>query len=391
MKIRYFDHAATTGVKEEVLKEMIPYFGLDFGNASSVYSIGRKSKRAIEDARDKVARAIHANPREIYFTSCGSESDNLALKGVMRANKEKGNHIITTKIEHPAILHTCKSLEKEGYEVTYLNVDQDGMIRLEELEQAIKKNTVLISIMFANNEIGTIEPIKEAAAIAKKHDVLFHTDSVQAIGNASIDVEDMQIDLLSMSAHKFYGPKGVGALYVRNGVNFDKIQDGGHQERDKRAGTENVAGIVGLGKAIELATKNLNEYNKKLTDLREYYFEKLGENISDIKINGHREKRLPGNANVSFRYVDGESLLFNLDMQGICASSGSACSSGSLDPSHVLLAIGLPAEYTKGALRITFGEENTKEDVDFLVENLKKIIAHIRSLDSEYKKKMQKK
>lgn len=327
MQIRYFDHAATTYVKEEVLKEMLPYFNLEYGNPSSIYSIGRKSKKAIENAKERVAKAINSKSKEIYFTSCGSESDNLALKGVAYANKEKGNHIITSKIEHPAILESCKTLEKQGFEVTYLNVDKNGFISLQELENSIKKETILISIMFANNEIGTIEPIKKIGEIAKKHKIPFHTDSVQAIGNVKIDVDEMNIDLLSMSAHKFYGPKGVGALYVREGINFNRIQDGGHQEKNKRAGTENVAGIVGLGKAIETAYINLEEYNDKLTKLRDYYFSEIEKKIPYIKVNGDRLNRLPGNANISFENVNGGELLLKLDEVGICASTGSACSS----------------------------------------------------------------
>ncbi len=370
MKIRYFDHAATTAVKEEVLKEMLPYFSLEYGNASSLYSIGRKSKKAIDTARHQVAKAINCEPKEVYFTSCGSESDNLALKGVAYANKNKGNHIITTKIEHPAIMQTCATLEKQGYEVTYLNVDKDGLINLQELENSIKDTTILISIMFANNEIGTIQPIKEIGEIAKRHQIFFHTDAVQAIGNVRIDVDYLNIDLLSMSAHKFYGPKGVGALYVRKGIEFERIQDGGHQEKNKRAGTENVAGIVGLGKAIELAYKNFDQYNEKLTKLRDYYISQIEEKIPNAKLNGHRTKRLPGNTNISFKGVDGQLLLLKLDENGICASSGSACTSGSLDPSHVLVAIGLPPEYAQGSLRVTIGDENTKEDVDYLIKLL---------------------
>lgn len=326
MKIRYFDHAATTPLSEEVLKEMIPYFTTQYGNASSIYSIARNSKRAIEQARTRVAKAINSKPKEIYFTSCGSESDNLALKGIAYANSKKGKHIITSKIEHPAIIESCKTLEKQGFEITYLNVDNNGFISLQELENNIRKDTILISIMFANNEIGTIQPIKEIGQIAKKHQILFHTDSVQAVGNVKIDVDEMNIDLLSMSAHKFYGPKGVGALYVRESIEFDRIQDGGHQEKNKRAGTENVAGIVGLGKAIELANENLEKYNSKLTTLRDYYFSKVEEKIPNIKINGDRIKRLPGNANISFENIQGEELLLKLDEQGICASTGSACS-----------------------------------------------------------------
>lgn len=383
-KLRYFDHAATTMAREEVVKEMLPYFTLNFGNASSIYSIGRKSKKAVEEARNKVAKAIGASPKEIYFTSCGSESDNLALKGVAYANREKGNHIITTKIEHPAVLHTCQNLEKQGFNVTYLDVDSDGLISLKELENAITDKTIIISVMFANNEIGTIEPIKEIGEIAKKYNIYFHTDAVQAIGNVRIDVNELNIDLLSMSAHKFYGPKGMGTLYVRTGVNFDKIQDGGHQERNKRAGTENVAGIVGLGKAIELIYEDFDEYNKKLTDLRDYYISQVEEKIPYIKLNGHRTKRLPGNANISFKFIEGESLLLNLDMKGICASSGSACTSGSLNPSHVLLAIGLPHEIAHGSLRTTFGYENTKEDVDFLVDTLVEVVQKLRNMSPLY-------
>ena len=383
--IRYFDHAATTKTKEEVLREMIPYFTLNYGNASSIYTIGRKSKKAVEEAREKVAKAINATSKEIYFTSCGSESDNLAIKGVAYANREKGNHIITTKIEHPAVLHTCQHLAREGFEITYLNVDNDGLISLQELEEAITNKTILISIMFANNEIGTIQPIKEIGQIAKKHNIYFHTDAVQAVGNVRIDVRDLNIDLLSMSAHKFYGPKGVGALYARTDVKFDKIQDGGHQERNKRAGTENLAGIVGIGKAIELIYKNFDEYNNKLLNLRDYYIKQIEEKIQYVKLNGHRTKRLPGNANISFKFVDGEALLLNLDTKGICASTGSACTSGSLDPSHVLLAIALPHDVAQGSLRITFGEDNTKEDVDFLVDTLVNVVEKLRDSSQEYK------
>ena len=380
MYIRYFDHAATTAVKEEVLKEMLPYFSIEYGNASSIYSLGRKAKKALDNARIQVADAISCHPKEIYFTGCGSESDNIALKGVALANKHKGNHIITSKIEHPAILNTCRSLEKDGVVVTYLNVDENGFININELEDAITDKTILISIMFANNEIGTIQPIKEIGEIAKKKHIYFHTDAVQAVGNVKINVEEMGIDLLSMSAHKFYGPKGVGALYVKEGINFNKLQDGGHQEKDKRAGTENIAGIVGLGKAIELAYRNFDKYNEKLTALRDYYISQVEEKIPQIKVNGDRKKRLPGNANISFKGIEGEALLLNLDMKGICASSGSACSTGSLNPSHVLMAIGLPHEIAHGSLRTTFGNENTKEDVDYLVDSLVEIVAKLRDI-----------
>ena len=383
-KIRYFDHAATTAVKEEVVKEMIPYFTESYGNASSIYSLGRKNKKAIEDAREKVARVLGADSKEIYFTGCGSESDNLAIKGVAYANREKGNHIITTKIEHPAVLNTCKTLEKEGFAVTYLGVDENGIINLEELKNSITDKTILISIMFANNEIGTIQPITEIGKIAKENGIYFHTDAVQAVGNVKINVKELGIDLLSLSAHKFYGPKGVGALYVSKNVKFNKIQDGGHQERDKRAGTENVPGIVGLGRAIELAYENIDEYNAKLTKLRDLYIEQIEKKIPYVKLNGDREKRLPGNANISFRFVEGESLLLNLDMNGICASSESACTSGSLDPSHVLLAIGLPHDMAHGSLRITFGEENTEEDVEFLVNTLVGIVEKLRNMSPLY-------
>lgn len=386
MKIRYFDHAATTKVNEEVIKDMIPYFGIEYGNASSIYSIGRKSKRAIENARNKVAKAINANPKDIYFTACGSESDNLAIKGIAYANKEKGNHIITSKIEHHAVLNSCKTLEKQGFKVTYLNVDEDGIINLEELKSSITNDTILITIMYANNEIGTIQPIEEIGKIAKENNIIFHTDSVQAIGNVRIDVQKLNIDALSMSAHKFYGPKGIGALYVKEGIKFDKLQDGGHQERDKRAGTENVAGIVGLGTAIERIYENFDEYNEKLTNLRDYYIKSVEEKIPYIRLNGHRTKRLPGNSNISFKFIEGEALLLNLDFKGICASTGSACASGSMNPSHVLLAIGLPHEIAHGSLRITIGEENTKEDIDYLVECLVEIVQKLRNMSPLYEK-----
>ena len=341
--------------------------------------IGRRAKKAVEEARERVAKAIGSKNKEIYFTSGGSESDNIALKGIAFANKEKGNHIITTKIEHPAILNTCRTLEKQGFEVTYLNVDKEGLINLEELKEAITDKTILISVMFANNEIGTIEPIEQIGKIAKEHNILFHTDSVQAIGNVKIDVNKMNIDMLSMSAHKFYGPKGIGVLYIREGIKCNKLQDGGHQERELRAGTENVAGIVGLGKAIEIAYKNFDEYNNKLTNLRNYYISEINEKIPNTKLNGSIKYRLPGNANISFKGVDGESLLLNLDMEGICASSGSACSTGQNTPSHVLLAIGVPSSLAYGALRVTLGEENSKEDIDYLVEKLTKIVEKLRS------------
>lgn len=374
MNLIYFDHAATTPVKEEVLKEMLPYFGVNYGNASSIYSIGRRSKKAIEIAREKVAKAIGCTAKEIYFTSCGSESDNLAIKGVAKANSNKGKHIITSKIEHHAVLNTCKTLEKDGFEVTYLNVDKNGFVDLEQLKNSIKKDTILISIMFANNEIGTIQKIKEISKIAHNKNVIFHTDAVQAVGNVKIDVQELGIDLLSMSAHKFYGPKGIGALYVKEGIEFEKIQDGGHQEKDKRAGTENVAGIVGLGKAIEIASQNLDNYNCKLLKLRNYFINEITSKNELVKINGDLKSRLPGNINISFPNIDGEELLLKLDSLNICASTGSACSSGSLEPSHVLKAIGLESKYAAGSLRITLGEKNNIKEVEYLLNILDKII-----------------
>lgn len=378
MEVRYFDNAATTAVREEVLKEMIPYFTINYGNPSAIYQVGREAKRGMDKARQRVADAINCNMHEIYFTSCGSESDNLAIKGVAYANKEKGNHIITTKIEHHAVLNSCQTLERQGFKVTYLNVDENGTVNIQELLNSITENTILISIMFANNEIGTIEPIEKIGKIARDKNILFHTDAVQAIGNVRIDVQKLNVDLLSMSGHKFYGPKGIGALYVKDGVNFEKIQDGGHQEKNKRAGTENVAEIVGLGKAIELIYDEFDEYNKKLRDLRDYYFSEVEKKIPDIKINGDRENRLPGNANVSFKGVNAQKLLFSLDELGICASAGSACSTGDSEPSHVLTSIGLSKELSSSTLRTSFGYSNTKEDIDFLVESLQNLVAELR-------------
>lgn len=374
MKIRYFDHAATTPVREEVIKEMLPYFNLEYGNASVMYSLGRNAKRAINKSRNQVANAINCKPQEIYFTSCGSESDNLAIKGFAYANKAKGKHIITSKIEHHAVLNSCKTLEKQGFTVTYLNVDENGNIDLQELVNSITSDTILISIMFANNEIGTIEPIEEIGKIAKENNIVFHTDAVQAIGNHIIDVKKSNIDMLSMSGHKFYAPKGIGALYVREGINFDKIQDGGEQEFNKRAGTENVAEIVGLGKAIELIYNEYDEYNTKLKKMRDYFIDKVQKNIDGVKINGDLKNRLPGNANISFKNIDGTELLFKLDEYGICASAGSACSTSSPAPSHVLTSIGLSKEEAYGTLRISFGRDNTKDDVDYLIQKLKEII-----------------
>lgn len=376
MKIIYCDHSATTKVKKEVLNEMIPYYMNQYGNASSLYSVGRDAKYAITQARRRVARAINASAQEIYFTSCGSESDNLALKGFCHANKQKGKHIITSKIEHPAILQTCLALEKEGFEVIYLDVDKNGFVDINQLTNAIRKDTILVSIMTANNEIGTIEDIKAIGSICKNNNIIFHTDSVQAIGNVKIDVQEMNIDMLSMSAHKFYGPKGVGALYVREGIEFDRIQDGGHQERDKRSGTENVAGIAGLGKAIELASNNFDDYTKKLTTIRDYFIDKAIKEFGkeNVRINGDLNKRLPGHVSISFKGKDSNLILLELDKKGICASGGSACCSSSATPSHVLQAIKLERKWAEGTIRLTFGDDNTKEDVDYIIESLKEII-----------------
>lgn len=385
MDIKYFDNAATTRVKEEVLHEMLPYLKEQYGNPSSLYSIGRNAKKAIEEARKKVAGLINCTPNEIYFTGCGSESDNTAIKGIAYANQKKGKHIITSKIEHPAVLHTCQALAKQGFEITYLNVNKEGIVNLEELKNSIRNDTILISIMFANNEIGTLQPITEISKIAKMYNIIFHTDAVQACGNVPINVREMKIDMLSLSGHKLYAPKGIGALYVKNGIEFEKFMDGGHQEKNKRGGTENVPAIVGLGKACELAKVNLNEHMKHLQELRDDYIKQVEEKISYIKLNGSRHMRLPGNANFSFQFIDGESLLLNLDAKGICASSGSACTSGSADPSHVLTAIGLSKDIAQGSLRTTFGEENTKEDIQYLVDNLQEIVNRLRKMSPEYK------
>ena len=379
MKTIYFDHAATTAVAPEVKEAMEPYFCENYGNASSLYELGYKSKEAINIARVNVAKAINTKPNEIYFTSCGSESDNLAIKGVARAHRQNGNHIITSRIEHPAVLNTCRQLEKEGFRVTYLDVDKNGFIDLEELKNSINSKTILVSIMFANNEVGTIEPIKEISRIVHSNNAIFHTDAVQAVGNIKIDVKEMGIDLLSMSAHKFYGPKGVGALYVRDGIDFIQLQNGGHQENDKRAGTENVAGIVGLGKAIEIANDNVMHNNGKLLNLRNYCIEQIKNRIPYIRINGDLNSRLPGNINISFLYVNGKDLVKLLAKKGICTSSGSACSSGLPQPSHVLLAMGLSEDIASSALRITLGKENTKEDIDYFVDELEKIVVNLRT------------
>lgn len=380
----YVDNAATTKVAPEVLEAMLPYFTQDYGNPSSIYDEGRKAKSAIEHAREQVAAAIGADPKEIYFTGSGSEADNWAIRSTARALKSKGNHIITSAVEHHAVLHTCKDLESQGYEVTYLPVDKYGMVSPDDVKSAIKDTTVLISIMLANNEIGTIMPIAEIGEIAKAAGIVFHTDAVQAIGNIPVDVNAMNVDMLSLTGHKFHGPKGSGALYVRNGVKLMSFITGGAQERMRRAGTENVPGIVGLGKAIELATANIPEKQKKLTALRDAYIKKVLETIPYSHLNGHPTKRLPGNANISFEFIEGEGMLLCLDMKGISASSGSACTSGSLDPSHVLLAIGLKHEEAHGSLRVSFGEDNTADDVNYIADSLKEIVERLRMMSPLY-------
>lgn len=376
----YMDYAATTYVKKQVLEEMLPYFTEHYGNPSSIYSLSRETKKAIDLARDRVSKSINAESNEIYFTGGGSEADNWALKGVAFANRNKGNHIITTKIEHHAVLHACQYLEKHGFEVTYLEVDEYGFISLEDLKNAITHKTILVSIMFANNEIGTIQPIKEIGEICRERKVLFHTDAVQAVGNAPIDVKEMNIDLMSMAAHKIYGPKGTGVLYIRRGVKIDNLIHGGAQERARRAGTENVPGIVGFGKAIELAVSNMEEHNKKLSKLRDKLIKGLLK-IPYTRLNGPLgENRLPGNVNVCFRFIEGEAILLLLDSMGICASSGSACTSGSLDPSHVLLAIGLPHEIAHGSLRLSLGDSNTEEEADYVIETVEKVVNRLRDM-----------
>ena len=379
MKIRYFDNAATTKVKKEVIDKMFPYFVESYGNPSSLYTQGRTAKVGIEEARKHVANLINCDKNEIYFTSGGTESDNTALKGIMCLKKNKGKHIITTKIEHQAILNTCKTLEENGVKVTYLNVNKEGIVNLEELVNAITEDTILISVMFANNEIGSIQPIQTIGEIAKEKGIIFHTDAVQACGNVRIDVKEMNIGMLSLSGHKIGAPKGIGALYVSKNIEFQNLIDGGHQERDKRAGTENVPGMIGLGEACHIAKNNMDTHVNKLKELRDFYFSEIQNRISDIKINGSIEHRLPGNSNISFKGINGSELLMKLDEKGICASAGSACSSGSSMPSHVLTAIGRTSEYEEGTLRVTFGDENTKEDVEYLVENLVQIVKEIRA------------
>ena len=383
-KLIYMDNAATTPVKPEVLDAMLPYFTEKFGNPSSIYSISSENKKAITDAREVIAKTINTTPENIYFTAGGSESDNWALKATADAYASKGKHIITTKIEHHAILHTCEYLETKGFEITYLDVDENGLVKLDELTAAIRPDTILISVMFANNEIGTIEPIAEIGKIAHEHGVLFHTDAVQAYTQVPIDVEAMNIDMMSTSGHKINGPKGIGFLYIRKGVKIKSFIHGGAQERHRRAGTENVTGIIGLAKAAEIATANMKERTAEEIKVRDHLIERIEKEIPYAKLNGDRVKRLPNNVNFSFQFVEGESMLILLDSKGICASSGSACTSGSLDPSHVLLAIGLPHEIAHGSLRLTISDQITMEDADYVVDNLKEIVNHLRAMSPLY-------
>lgn len=387
MRKVYLDYSATTPVKEEVLKEMIPYFTEKFGNPSSLYDIGLESKDAVTHAREQVASLINAKPQEIYFTAGGTEADNWAVFGTVEKLKEKGNHIITTKIEHHAMLHSCQFLENEGCEITYLDIDKDGRIDLKQLEDSITDKTVLISIMLVNNEIGTIQPIKEAAAIAKKHGILFHTDAVQGLGNVPIDVKDMGVDMMSVSSHKIYGPKGSGALYIRKGVNIANYMHGGAQENRKRAGTENLAGIVGFGKAAELAKENFANHVEHCSSLRDYFKDRILSEIPDTYVNGTMDGRHPGNLNITFKYIEGESILLLLNQYGISVSTGSACSSTSLEPSHVLSALGIPVEMIHGTVRFTVGDFTTKEDIDYVVEHLKTIVEKLREISSVNAKK----
>ena len=380
----YLDNAATTKTAPEVVDAMLPYFSEYYGNASTIYSLGAESKKAMDHARQTIADSLGAKPEEIYFTAGGSESDNWALKATAEAYASKGKHIITTKIEHHAILHTCEYLEKRGFEITYLNVDRDGLISLDELKAAIRPDTILISVMFANNEIGTIEPIAEIGEIAKEHGVLFHTDAVQAYAQVPINVDEMHIDMLSASGHKLNGPKGIGFLYIRKGVKIRSFVHGGAQERSRRAGTENIPGIVGLGAAVERAMRIMDSKTRKEIELRDYLIGRLENEIPHCWLNGHRTKRLPNNINFSFLFIEGESMLIMLDMKGICASSGSACTSGSLDPSHVLLAIGLKHEEAHGSLRLTLSEDSTKEEMDIVAEEVKKIVQRLRDMSPLY-------
>ena len=386
----YLDHAATTPARPEVVEAMLPYFTEQFGNPSSVYTFSQKNKAVITECRETVAKSLNAKSNEIYFTAGGTESDNWALKATAEAYANKGKHIITTKIEHHAILHTAKHLEGQGFEVTYLDVDENGVVKLEQLKQAIRPDTILISVMFANNEIGTVQPIKEIGEIAKEHGIIFHTDAVQAYGQLPIDVDEYHIDMLSASGHKLNGPKGIGFLYIRTGLKLRNFVHGGAQERSRRAGTENVTGIVGLAKAVEIAFDTMEERSKKEVEMRDYLIKRIMEEIPYVRVNGHRTNRLPNNVNISFQFIEGESLLIMLDMAGICASSGSACTSGSLDPSHVLLAIGLPHEIAHGSLRLTVGDENTMEEMDYVVEQVKQIVQRLRDMSPLYEDFMKK-
>lgn len=389
-KMIYLDNAATTRTAPEVVDAMLPYFTEFYGNASTVYEFGGKSKEAVSKAREIIANTIGAKENEIYFTAGGSESDNWAIKATAEAYKSKGKHIITSKIEHHAVLHTCQWLEQNGFEVTYLDVDENGVVKLEELKKAIRPDTILITIMFANNEIGTIEPVAEIGKIAREHDILFHTDAVQAFGQVPINVDELNIDMLSTSAHKLNGPKGIGFLYIRKGVKIRSFVHGGAQERKRRAGTENVPGIVGFGKAVELAAANRKERTEKEAELRDYMIERVLKEVPFTRVNGHRKNRLPNNVNFCFQFIEGESLLIMLDMKGICGSSGSACTSGSLDPSHVLLAIGLPHEIAHGSLRLTLGADTTKEDIDVTIDAIKEIVAQLRAMSPLYEDYMKK-
>lgn len=378
----YLDHAATTPMSNVVYREMIEACGNIYGNSSSLYSVGRIANKALDEAREKIAKAIGAEPSEIYFTSGGTEADNWAIKGIAKANRAKGNHIITSAVEHPAVLESCKSLEKEGYRVTYVPVDEKGVVKYAELIKAISPDTVLISIMSANNEVGTIQPIRAIAELAKANNIVFHTDAVQAIGAIDFNVKEMNIDAMSISAHKFYGPKGIGALYVRKGVRIDKFMNGGEQEKNRRAGTVNVPAAVGFGKAIEIAVSELEENNRYLRSLRRYFLKKVSEAIHNISLNGHPTQRLANNASISFEGVEGEAVLMMLDREGIYVSTGSACASGSLQPSHVLMAMGLEAEVAHSTIRFTFGKNNTKEEIDVMVEKLRKIVKKLRSISA---------
>ncbi len=380
MRQVYLDYSATTPVKEEVLREMIPYFTEHFGNPSSLYTMGLESKEVLEQARARVASLIGAQSGEIYFTGCGSEADNWVVFGTADALKHKGNHIITTKIEHHAMLHSCNFLEKQGFAVTYLDVEPDGTVNPQKLEEAIRDDTILISIMLVNNEVGTVEPVEALSAIAKKHGILFHTDGVQALGNVPIDVKKMGVDMMSLSAHKIYGPKGVGALYVRKGLRISNYLYGGAQEAGRRAGTENLAGIVGFGKAAQLAEKNFERHVSHCREMRDYLIERITSEIPDVFVNGSMKHRHPGNANITFKYIEGESILLLLDSKGISVSTGSACSSKSLEPSHVLTALGVPVEMIHGTVRFTTGDFTTREDIDYTVDQLKEIVSKLREL-----------